>query len=194
MIIIDIRRFKKGFWMVLGVTMIFAVLFFTFRAIETSGRLTKEDVQYKEFKGLNGTFTYKLPSDWRTVEQNFGGGEVMYHNDFTSKDGNLRGYVQLWNLNKPLINFIKEGQKGLDSTVTFKYYTVEPIKIDGKEGYVLQYSKRDQNNKYFKAFEVFILEKDNIFCRFAFYMDEPQWKDEYREYFLNIAASARVNR
>lgn len=192
MLLIDIRKVRKRAAIAACFLLFALIIILTRKAVQTQAILLIEGVQYKDYSALNGRFTYKLPADWKTVEQKFGGNEIIYHNDFESADKKVHGYVQIWNLNKPLVDFLKQSQKSSAGIVYFKNYTVEPIKIDNRDGYVLQYSRRDEKNKYLKAFEVFIMERNNTFCRFAFYMDEDKWKNEYREFFLNTAAYGKV--
>lgn len=192
MLFIDARKYRRLTAAALYTIVACAMLFITYRAIQTRVNTFSTDIKYKEYSGLNGTFTYKMPANWKVEEQKFGGGEVMYHSDFWSEDRKVYGYVEVWNLNKPLIDFIKQGQKSAVGIISFKYYTIEPVKINGRQGYILQYSRKTDGNKYVKAFEVFIMDEDSKFHRFAFYMDEQLWKDEYRDFFLNIAASAKL--
>lgn len=161
-----------------------------YRSAGVSTNSQTEDEKFKEYTGFSGKFTYKLPLSWKTSEQKFAGNEILYHNDFASDDKKIRGFVQIWNINIPLSKFISDGNNSLSGTVSFKYYTIEQIKINGLSGYLLKYSKEVENKKYTKAFEVFVMDKGDTFYRFAFYMDENDWKDEYHMYFLNIAASA----
>jgi hypothetical protein len=189
LIVIDLRRVRK--WIVVAVCLALGVLLLAigYNSLETGVFTPGEDIRYKDYSGLDGRFSYKLPENWRTARESFGGREIIYHNGFSSPDGKITGYVQVWDLNIPLAEFIAEGRKSAVDIVSFKYYTVEPVKINGREGYVLQYS-RGKDNKYIKGFEVFLIDGGNRFCRFAFYMDETAWKDEYRMFFFNIAASA----
>jgi hypothetical protein len=192
LIFIDIRRYRRWTGGIVYSLFAIIILLLIYGTIEARVNTIAVDVQYKEYTGLNGTFTYKLPEKWRVQRQEFGKDEIIYHSDFTSEDRKINGYVQVWNLNKPLIDFIKEGQKSPIGIVSFKFYTVEPVKIDGREGYILQYSRKQDGNKYIRAFEVFIMDKNNTFHRLAFYMDEQVWKDENRSFFLNIAASSKL--
>ena len=91
----------------------------------------------------------------------------------------------------PLAEFLNKSRESAIGVVYFKDYSIEPAKVNGKTGYILSYTRATDNDKYVKALEVFILHKDNVFIRFAFYMDETLWKDEYRELFLSISASSK---
>jgi hypothetical protein len=66
------------------------------------------------------------------------------------------------------------------------------VKIKGREGYILEYIREVEGGKYIKAFEVFVMGKGTVFDRFAFYMDEKTWKNDYKIFFLNIASTAEL--
>ncbi|KPU43091.1 hypothetical protein OXPF_33410 [Oxobacter pfennigii] len=189
MVVIDMRSSKRRALIVVCLILIIVVIFLARKNIETYNAITLKDINYKAYTGLNGMLSYKLPADWSAQEQNLNSTEIVYHMDFETKDKKIHGYVEILNFNKPLINFLNESKKNLLEIISFKQYTIEPIKIDGADGYILMYSKRS-NNKYIKAFEVFRQDKDNIFHRFAFYMDEQEWENELRPVLLEIAASA----
>lgn len=192
LILIDLRRVRKFTIIILSIMVFAAFLLAVYSILDIQTGLTVDDIQYKDYTGLDGRISYKLPSGWKTDEKKFEGGEILYHNDFTSEDKIIHGYVEVWDLNIPLIQFIKEGKKSGIGIASYKYYTVEDVKINGKEGYILHYSRAGDSNKYINAFEVFVLDKGNTFYRFAFYMDENKWKDKYRMFFLDIAATARM--
>lgn len=177
--------------MVLCVALIGFAILMTTRTITVQTSIVPANTQYKDYTGLNGMFEYKLPAEWIASEEKSGGSEIMYRNNFSSKDGKLHGFVEIWNLNRPTINFVNEFRKKLANIVSVKNCRMEPLKINGMEGYVLQYSIKCEKSKYTKAFEVLVLDKGNVFRRFAFYMDESIWRDEFRTLFLNIAAYAK---
>lgn len=192
MIVIDIRHNRKKIFIALLMIFIAGCIFLTYRYAAPTAGLIREEIQYKDYSGYGGKFTYKLPADWKTSEQKFQGKEILYHNDFISGDKKLVGYVQLWDLNLPIKEFIEEGKKSAGDIVNFKDYSIEPVKINGKNGYILQYTREVEKGKYVKAFEVFVMDKGNTFHRFAFYMDEKSWEQGYRMLFLNIASTANL--
>lgn len=193
LLVINLNKIKeKGMFLILLILLIVGIYFNNNKGIQTFINLNIDEIELKEYKGLNNKFHYKLPADWITNTQEFSGDEIMYHNDFKTPDGKIHGFVQLWNLNKPIIDFLKDGIKSATGIVSFKNYFIEPIKINGNEGYILYYSRLGNDNKYIKAFEIFILNKDNIFYRFSFFMDEKDWKKEYRMFFLELASYAEL--
>jgi hypothetical protein len=188
---VDLRNARKKIFIVASFVLIAFCIFLLYRTNAVKTSMNPSEVKYRDYAGYGGRFTYKLPADWKTTEQKFEGNEILYHNDFFSSDKKIYGYVQLWNLNIKLKDFIEEGIAGITGIVNLKDYSLEPIKINDKQGYLLQYTKELEKGKYLKAFEVFVIDIDSTFHRFSFFMDEKSWKDEYRMFFLNIASSAR---
>ena len=189
MILVDLSRIRRGGIIAITIGIIALCLYIINGTVETQSSINIEEIKYKEYSGLNGKFSYSLPSDWKTTPEKFEGGEILYHNNFISQDKKINGYVEVWNLVMSLRDFLNESRKSAADGIAFKNYTIEPVKINGREGFILQYSKLYDKDSYIKAFEVFIMEKDNMFERFAFYIDEKKWKDENKIFFLNIAAS-----
>lgn len=191
MIVIDISGPKRKIITALVFVLIAVCLYGAFTVVGVFNTTAPDSISYKDYTAYEGRFKYKLPSDWRTKEQKFEGNEILYHNDFISADSKILGYVQVWNLGIPLKDFIEEGKKSASQAVSFKEYSMEPVKINGKDGYILQYTREAEKDKSMKAFEIFIMDEGNVFHRFAFYMEEKTWKNDMRMFFLNIAANGK---
>lgn len=192
MILIDISGTRKKIIIAVAFFLIAACIYgaFMMEGVQTSTE--PKQIKYKDYIGYGGKFTYKLPAEWRTEEQKFEGNEILYHNDFISGDNKFIGFVQLWNLNIPLKKFLDESKDSAYGVINFKEYTIEPVKIKGREGYILEYIREVEGGKYIKAFEIFVMDNGNIFERFAFYMDEKTWKNDYKMFFLNIASTGEL--
>lgn len=189
MIVIDIGGPKRKIIAALVFVLIAVCIYGTFMAVGAFSNTAPDPISYKEYTGCDGKFKYRLPSSWRTKEQKFQGGEILYHNDFISSDSKILGYVQVWNLGISLKDFIEGGKKNVSGGENFREYSVEPLKINSKDGYILQYTREIEKGKSMKAFEVFVMDEGDIFHRFAFYMDEKVWKSDMRMNFLNLTAA-----
>lgn len=192
MLLIDMRKIKKRAVILICFMLIIAAVMVTHKAMDTQVSINIDEVQYRDYTGLDGRFTYKLPSGWKTVDEKQEGSEIIYSISFSSGDNKIHGCTQVWNLNRPAIGFISEFIKCFPGISSFRNLNIEPVKIEGRDGYILQYSKKDDNNKYKKCFEVFIFEEGSNLQRFAFQMDDSLWKNEYRTFLLNTAAYARL--
>lgn len=194
MILVDLRKARKVFAIAVVFFIILSCIFIINSILQDHPSLNPNEIKYSEHIGLNGKILYTLPSNWKTYEEKFAGDEIIYHNNFISEDRKINGYVEVWNLNMPLKDFLNLSKKSAVGVgiVSFKSYSIEQVKINGREGFILQYTRADNKGGYIKAFEVFIGDEKNMFHRFAFYMDEKLWKEDLKMVFLNIAASLEI--
>ncbi|NMM61608.1 hypothetical protein HBE96_02640 [Clostridium sp. P21] len=138
-----------------------------------------------QYEALDKKFTYKLPSEWITKEQKFSGNEIVYHNDFNSKDLKIHGFVEVWNLNTDLKNFLEESKKISSEQNLYKNYDIKPVQINNKDGYLVNYTIITSNNKYYKGYEYFIKNKSKFF-RFSFFVREDNFKESMPTIFKTI--------
>lgn len=139
----------------------------------------------KEYEALNKTLTYKLPSDWTTITQNFGGNEIVYHNNFQSVDGKIHGFVEVWNINEDLKSFLEKSKEVSESQNVIKKYSMIPININGKTGYEVRYTMITRNNVPYNGYEYFIND-NNSFVRFSFFVRESNLKENMDTIFRTI--------
>lgn len=138
-----------------------------------------------QYEALDKKFTYKLPAEWSTKEQKFPGNEIIYHNDFNTKDLKIHGFVEVWNLNTDLKAFLEESKKISSEQNLYKSYEIKPIKINNKDGYLVEYTIITSNNKGYKGYEYFIKNK-NKFMRFSFFVSEGNFKESMPTIFKTI--------
>lgn len=147
----------------------------------------------KKYTALQDKFEFMLPSNWTTMEYPFGGGEIIYNLYFLSGDKKVHGFVQVWDIHKPLKQFIDESKKSSVGVVDFKYYRVKELKAGGHKGYLLEYSRRTNQDRYVRAYEAFIEgDKERIY-RISFFVEEESWKQQYLILFNRIIRSIKIN-
>ncbi|MDF2881911.1 MAG: hypothetical protein K0R54_2468 [Clostridiaceae bacterium] len=144
----------------------------------------------KGYNALDGKLTYKLPETWSTEGKNFGGGEIIYHNGFKSKDSKIYGYVQVWQLNEELKMFLENSKIIAEKQNTYKNYSIKPTIINGKSAYLVEYTVLNGQDVYYKGIEYFIKIK-NGFIRFAFYTREDNYKEDLNMVFKTIVESSK---
>lgn len=184
---------------VLFIGMIILALFlvsvdFTFAPIaatfENSLEYQKAERQpLKKYSALQGKFEFYLPTDWTTMEETFSGGEIIYNIFFMSKDKKVHGFVQVWDINKSLKQFIDESKQAAVGVIDFKYYRVKEIMINNNKGYLLDYSRKDNNNKYIKSYETFVEGSNGRIYRASFFVEEQNWRQNYLILFNRITRS-----
>lgn len=139
----------------------------------------------QQYQGLQSKLQYKLPSDWITQEKKFSGNEIIYHNDFSSKDAEIHGFVQVWNLNQDLKIFLEQSKKVAMEYNKFKEYEIKPISLKGKPGYEVTYVMITPSQAVYRGDEYFI-KVNNKLIRFAFYVREENYKENLSRIFRTI--------
>jgi hypothetical protein len=140
--------------------------------------LTKYDVPE-----LN--FSYKLPNEWTTKKQDFDGNEIVYHNDFTSEDASIHGFVQVWNIREDLKSFLDKSKTLNEQYANYKEYEITPIEVKKHEGYLLTYTMKTSSDATYKGYEYF-LKDTNKFFRFSFNVRDVNFKENMPTIFKTI--------
>jgi hypothetical protein len=143
----------------------------------------------KKYSALQGKFEFSLPTDWTTMEEPFSGGEIIYNMFFLSKDKKVHGFVQVWDINKPLKQFIEESKQAAVGVVDFKYYRVKELTVNTNKGYLLDYSRKSNQDNYIKSYEAFIEGSNGRIYRVSFFIEEQNWKQQYLILFNRIIRS-----
>lgn len=139
-----------------------------------------------QYDVTKSNISYKLPDTWETTEENFGGGEILYHSNFISQDSTIYGFVELWNSKqKDLKSFIESSKASAYKPERVKDYSYKPIKVGNESGYLLTYNAITPSGKNIKAYEYFIDNKDTFF-RMAFYVNRDNFKENMPTIFEAI--------
>ena len=139
----------------------------------------------KKYQALDNKLSYKLPGDWRTDQKSFSGEDILYHNDFMSKDSKIHGFVETWNLKKDLRTFLEESKKISSEQNLYKDYKIAPIVINNRDGYIVSYTIINQANEELKGYEYFLRNKDKFF-RFSFFIKGEDFKENMPTIFKTI--------
>ncbi len=146
----------------------------------------------KEYVIMKGEATYHLPEEWVTKEERFPGEEVIYHNNFQSKDLKIHGFVQVWNLKEDLINFLKKSEKVSKEQNTILDYKLQPIKIGKDEWYFIEYIIENSYGVKYKSYEYFKKNDDKL-IRFSFFVLEDNFKENMPTVFKTIIQTFKHN-
>ena len=142
-----------------------------------------------KYEGLEKTFSYKLPKEWTASEKKFTGGEIIYHNDFTSQNQDIHGYVEVWNFNGDLKSFLEKSKEATfrPETTKYKTYSLSSIKVNNPvdKAYLLSYTLEEGAGKGYKGYEYFIGDKGR-FYRFSFFVKEANFKETMPTIFKTI--------
>ncbi|WP_206427376.1 hypothetical protein [Clostridium rectalis] len=146
----------------------------------------------KEYKALNSYLTYKLPEDWTANEEKFSGEEILYHNNFQSKDLKVHGFIEVWNLREDLEKFLKRSKEVSSKQNIIKDYNLVTTRLVGKTAYIIDYTIVNSNNKAFKSYEYFIKDDDK-FTRFSFFVQDNNFKENMPTIFKSIVQTLSYN-
>ncbi|MDF2532223.1 MAG: conserved rane-associated protein [Clostridia bacterium] len=188
---------KRTFVLFLGIIILTLFLMsvdFTFGPIVSTFRNSMEYQKaerqvLKKYSALQGKFEFSLPADWTTMEEPFSGGEIIYNIFFVSEDKKIHGFVQVWDINKPLKQFIEESKQAAVGVIDFKYYRVKELTVNTNNGYLLDYSRKSNQDNYIKSYEAFIQGSNGRIYRVSFFVEEQNWKQQYLILFNRIIRS-----
>jgi len=177
----------------LGVTLIIVGLMFVLLAFEKNfdnrlklTLLIQNDIKYlKQYTAMQAGITYKLPEEWLTKEENFSGGEIIYHNDFQTKDSKIHGFVQVLKMPKNLKQFLDES-KIISSKQNLIYdYNISTIKVKDFKGYLVEYNMEVKSGENYKCIEYFLNDQGDV-IRFSFFVNENNYKENMPAIFSTI--------
>lgn len=130
----------------------------------------------KEYKVLDGSFTYKLPLEWGTGVKSFPGDQIIYHNDFTSDDLLTSGFVQVWKEQENLKEFLDRSREISEKQNKLENYKIKSTKIKDREAFSIKYNISSKEVSYI-AHEYFI-KHNKGFIRFAFFSRSDKFKED----------------
>lgn len=137
-------------------------------------------------------FSYKLPSQWTTNRQSFPGNEILYHNDFNSEDGEIHGFVQIWNIKEDLKSFLDRSKNSNVGFSEYSEYNITPKVIKGHDGYLVNFTMKTSEEANFKGYEYFVKDQGKFF-RFAFYVRDVNFKENMPRIFETIVETFEHN-
>jgi len=182
----------------IALMLVFSVTFYskissTVEVFRTNIELQKMEKQgYKNYDVLDGSFKFYLPSSWNAWEQNFVGGEIIYNLNYITPNKKIYGFIQVWNMEKPLGEFLEESKKAAVGVIDFKKYDLKEIMVNKKKGYLLEYIRARDNDGYIRAYEAFLEGGNGRIYRASFYTDEKDWRSYYPLMFNRIIQSFNI--
>ncbi|SHE57238.1 MULTISPECIES: hypothetical protein [Caloramator] len=140
---------------------------------------------YKEIKVERYGIIYYLPVNFEHIEINFEDNEVLYHADFKSSDGSIRGIVEVLNI-KDLETYLENSKKSATGVVDFKFFNIYNKKVANKDGYLLEYVRRGNDNKYYRVYEYFVKTNKGYVFRMSFFIRDEIFNDKFYNLFEEI--------
>ncbi|CAM2758313.1 PsbP-related protein [Hathewaya histolytica] len=152
---------------------------------------TQNNIQeLKQYSDSEKTLKYLLPVNWQTKEESFGGGEIIYHNNFKSPDGVINGYVEIWNSKKKLKEFLEQSKDISEKQNKIINYSMEKLETDKGNGYLITYEIEVTPGNIYRAEEYFI-ERGNKFIRFSFFVNKKNFTSNMSRIFKTIVDTVK---
>ena len=154
------------------------------------GKVEKRGFEY--YNVLDSSFQFALPDDWNTWEQNFSGGEIVYHLNFLSQNKKIHGFIQVWQMEKTLSQFLAESEKSSVDSKEYKLYNKKEITVNDRKGFLVQYERPNSKGSLYRSYDCFLQDNDNGIYRASFYMEKKHWKNYYTIIFNKIIKSFKI--
>lgn len=148
----------------------------------------------KPYSVMSNTFQFALPDNWYTHEVSFAGGEILYHLNFMSQDKRIHGFVQAWQLSKPLKEFVEGSKAAATGSVDFKDFIIREIMINNRRGYLLDYSRANSEGEYNRSYEAFVEGYSGKVYRMSFFVPEKEWRSYYKALFDRIIRTMNIKK
>lgn len=144
----------------------------------------------KQYEGLNKNISYKLPSEWKTHMKTFSSTEIVYHNEFTSKNLEIHGFVQVWNNEVNLKEFLNNSKIIAEKQNKITNYKIKNTEVDENQGYLLRYIINSKGTDYI-AHEYFI-KYNKGFIRFSFFSKKENFKEDMNVLYDSIVKTLKL--
>lgn len=141
---------------------------------------------YESLLENNNLIKFNFPAQWLIRQDNFPGEEIRNNIYLISPDEKDVCLIQVWKIDKPLINFIQDIQNNPASGEKITNFSVTDANINGKDGFLVEYQYQDLWCK-----EFYFLNQDYMY-RVAYLFSGPQWTKKEEENFQLILTSLVV--
>lgn len=171
------------------ITIVFLLILFNWVYIFKLYKVTSNlNVEYfKKYTIRDYKITYYLPSNFTVKTLDYNDNEILYHADFKSNDGSIWGIVEVMNINEDLLNYLKKSKESATGVVDFKFFNIYNKKISNKNGFVLEYLRKGNDNRYYRAQEYFLNINGNVF-RMSFFMPNDLFNTNFLKLFETIVS------
>lgn len=153
--------------------------------ISVDNKITK----FSDYESLTGKFSFKYPSAFKIDEQDFSGNEILYHIDFRDSTGSYRGFVQVWEFNDSLEEFLKNSK--VQPEQGYKYFNSYPVLVNKIPGFYWDYAILGGDKSYYKGSEVFFKIENRIY-RISYFVPEKKWNSKQKNLFWDIVNSFKI--
>ncbi|MDD4495613.1 MAG: hypothetical protein PHV32_14955 [Eubacteriales bacterium] len=159
-------------------------------AIETSMALSRYScMKFNSYESLSGKIAFDYPANFILTPQVIPGNEILYHIDFKDDSNTYRGFIQVWNLNMPLKQFLEGSLK--TSTISFIDFKSGNTILDSMPGYIWEYSLKGNDGILYKGMEIFAQDGQKMY-RISYFVPLEKWDKKAASIFWKIVKSFKV--
>lgn len=192
-IVLDRKKTKVFIIILLLMTSMFVFQRVINNSMKMTSLMQSNIKKLKNYKALNGEIEYGLPEQWIAEEKKFEGSEIVYHNEFESRDLKVHGFMQVWDIGCNIKEFLQNSKSMSEKQNKISDYIMENIKINNKSAYCISYIIKNNQDRLFRCYEYF-LNKDDKIIRFSFFVQEDKFKENMPTIFKNIVETLKYNK
>lgn len=148
--------------------------------------------EYKNIKIKDYGITYYLPQSFNLNTIDLNDKVVLYHADFISSDKNIRGIVEVLNIGD-LKTYLEKSKKSATGAVDFKYFNIYNKKVANKNAFVVEYLRRGNDNRYYRAYEYFIPTSQGYVFRMSFFIPDDIFNNNFYNLFEDIVNKTLIS-
>lgn len=192
-IVLDRKKTKVFIIILLLMTSMFVFQRVINNSMKMTSLMQSNIKKLKNYKALNSEIEYGLPEQWIAEEKKFEGSEIVYHNEFESRDLKVHGFMQVWDIGYNIKEFLQNSKSISEKQNKISDYVMKNIKINNKPAYCISYIIKNNQDRLFKCYEYF-LNKDDKIIRFSFFVQEDKFKENMPTIFKNIVETLKYNK
>ena len=135
-------------------------------------------------------YTYSLPENWSTEEENFPGNVILHHNSFKNDKVDMNGYIQIINSKGSIQDLIGQDKENLNSK-DISAYSAKDIKLNGKNAKKIGYIEKLKNGKYYTKRVYYIELSEGIIFKGCFNINSDNYNESLDSVYETIMESGK---
>lgn len=143
----------------------------------------------QDYTTIQNNLQFKYPTSFILEAKDLGGSEILYHIDFKDNNKIAHGFIQVWNMPKPLKDFLEQSKS--TSNMEFTSFTQKEITINKVSGYLWDYVFLSNEQVPYKGMEVFLSKNEKMY-RLSYFLPQKDWNNKQQDIFWNMANSLKI--
>lgn len=135
-------------------------------------------------------YTYSLPENWSTEEENFPGNVILHHNSFKNDKVDMNGYIQIINIKGKVESLINKDKESLESK-DISGYTVKDIVLNGRNAKKIGYIEKLKSGKYYTKRIYYVELSSGIIFKGCFSINSDNYNESLDSVYETIMESGK---